>query len=470
MLEITGSVRVKIMSRIEIVNNYHAPKKQIPTGVVSTPAFNGNNIKSAEKIAADAYTGIDKNLGILGKAYKYLNKNDGEVQTQLMNALFTATLAPAFIAFNPLSKEEKKTKEYTALRQPISAAVALGVTMPITMAFNNLIENIGSKGAIDVIDLRMSPNDKFLGRIYKRAERRGKLESLKKEAYGENYTGSFTKEDYISKTKENAKKLYTRLICEKPSELKKDTKLPNEVRNLDKYIKENNIYEVDFKKFMQDNYKTKFFSEAEGGGLKEAAFEKQLKEIKAIDFMRKIGMVDNKLSEEELRAFISGKRGVNLENTLKNNGFSKEKAKNITEEITKLNARQIQYNVSGSIINEESLTLKQMLQTLKIEDKFKDDIQNKKLVNVLEDFAKSHLKGLDAISGKTNKDFAGNIMWNKLAKSSSHFGTVKKYYGIVVALVTLPFACGILNWSYPRIVESLFPELAKAKAQKGGSK
>ena len=35
--------------------------------------------------------------------------------------------------------------------------------------------------------------------------------------------------------------------------------------------------------------------------------------------------------------------------------------------------------------------------------------------------------------------------------------------GIVISLLTLPFACGILNWSYPRIMEKIMPEVANKK-------
>ena len=39
----------------------------------------------------------------------------------------------------------------------------------------------------------------------------------------------------------------------------------------------------------------------------------------------------------------------------------------------------------------------------------------------------------------------------------------KKKSGIIVGLLILPFTCGILNWSYPRIMERFFPELTEAK-------
>lgn len=42
----------------------------------------------------------------------------------------------------------------------------------------------------------------------------------------------------------------------------------------------------------------------------------------------------------------------------------------------------------------------------------------------------------------------------------------KKWGGIFISLVTLPFSCGLLNWSYPRIMEKIMPEASKAKKAK----
>ena len=56
-----------------------------------------------------------------------------------------------------------------------------------------------------------------------------------------------------------------------------------------------------------------------------------------------------------------------------------------------------------------------------------------------------------------------------IAKAGDMLGSMKKYGGIVLSLLTLPLTCGILNWSYPRIVEKFFPNLAKSKSSKGST-
>lgn len=448
------------MSKIEPINIYQARTQQIRSKLANSPSFEGNinsATKSAEELAVQAYKGIEQGLGRFGKVASFLHKHDGEVQAQLGNAIFTTTLAPLFIAANPLSKEDQNTKLYSAIRQPLSAGIAIAAGLGMTMPANNFIEAMASKGALSAIDLRMAPDDSFLKREYKRLAKSGK-------------TNGQTQEEYIENAKNEAKKLFTKLITEDPAKLKNDNTLKQQVRKLDDYISKNNLHEVDFKSFMKENFDTKFYNSAEGSGLKEAAFEKQLNKIKAIDFLRKMGLVDKKCSEEELRAFISRRRGSNLEDAFKDAKIKGDSAYKITEEIGKLNARQIQYNVNGEIIKQESLTLKQMLQALKIEDKFKKDIETKKVSAVLNDFSKVHLNGLNSMKGKGLQDFATNILSNKTAITKANYGVLKKYYGIAVALASLPISCGALNWIYPRFVEKFFPKIAHAKAKKSNNK
>lgn len=463
------------MSSIESVkiyqNNSQISQKQLKNA--QRPNFSGTPVKTADELAMEAvlnYKGIDQSLGKIGKFVTGFYKRDGEVQTQITNAFFTATLAPAFIAFNPFSKEDKKTKEYTALRQPISAVTAILFGLGITMPANNFLESIGSKGLIKTIDLRICPNDKYLGRVYDKAKRKGTLEQLKKETFGEKYNGEFNKEVYVSKAQCNAKNTFTKLIYENPSVLKKDSKLKNGIKDFDRYVDENNLHEVSFKTFMQDNYKTKFFSAADGGGLKVAAFKKQSGEIKAMDFLRKAGLVDKYFKEEDLRAFLSKTRSEALRQTLKSSSISLDESNKIADEIGKLTSRQIQYNVNQDMIKEENLTLKQLLESLKIEEEFMSNLENKNLAQVLNDFGHRHLEGLKEVQGKGLKDFAANLMTNKINKTNSYFKNFKGYFGIFVTLLTLPFSCGALNWLYPRIVEKFFPEIANSKSQKGGTK
>lgn len=460
------------MSKIQSVNsNYRVSPKSSQSQLCSSqnPSFSGGALSLEEKAAGAYAKNVNKDLGWLGKVCGSVAKNDGEVQNQLVNAIFTTTLAPAFIAFNPLSKEDQKTKEYTALRQPISAVIAIAAGLAITMPSNNFIEAIASKGTIEAIDLRAEPNKNYLARHFKKeyakASKNGTLDQFQKENTPKGYKGEFNKEAYITAKQEQAKELYKRLMYERPEILKKDAKLNQQVDGLDRYLENNNLYKVDFKEFMKDTYKVKFFND---GSLKEHAFSEQLKKIKAADFLRQTGLVDSKFTEEDLRKFLSAKREEPIEAALSEAIGNKSAAKKIAQALGKYTSRVIQYNVKGDLIQEETVTLEQLLDALKIKESFTKNTMNKKFSTVLTDLANNHLKGMEQLKGKGLKDFANNLMAKKITRITSDFKNYKKFTGIAVALASLPISCGVLNWSYPRIVERCFPSLVKNDSKKGG--
>ena len=47
------------------------------------------------------------------------------------NGIGTAFVAPIFIAFNPIAKQDPKKKKYSAMRQPISAIIATAMGFAI---------------------------------------------------------------------------------------------------------------------------------------------------------------------------------------------------------------------------------------------------------------------------------------------------------------------------------------------------
>jgi len=236
---------------------------------------------------------------------------------------------------------------------------------------------------------------------------------------------------------------------------------------LDKYVDKNNLYKVDFKDVMKENFNIEFFKD---GSLKEHAFDEKLKSIKAADFLRKTGLVSGDFKEEDLRKFMSIRRQEPVKKALEKSIKNKKEAGALAEEIGKYTSRVVEYHVKGELINEESVTLAQMLDTLKIKTTFKENMMNKKFSTVLSDLSTNHLKGLEAIKGKGMKDFAGNLVKNKITRTAADFKNINKYVGIVVALASLPFSCGALNWLYPRIVERCFPSLVEDDSKKGGKK
>lgn len=440
-------------------------------------SFGGPNEEAIERGSKE----ILGAFGRFGNFLKNMKKSEGEVQNQLWNAAFTTTLAPIMIAKNPFSKEDKKRREYTALRQPVSAVTAIGFGLLITMPVNNFLENIASKGYINSIDLRVKPDDKFLKRQFKKesadAKAAGKFEEFKKKYT--NKKGEFSVESYTGIKQAEAKELFVKLIGEEPENLKKDTKY----NGYEKFIEKNNMHNIDFKDFMKERFKIEFF---EDGNLKEEAFKKKLNEIKAMDFLRETGLVksektkDGKIkvghfSEDDLRRFLLNDSG-------KKHGVSVDQGKHISN--------AVEYSVGDAIVDQETITLKHMFDRLGItkpEVLFEKEVdgkkQNRKLMNVLTDFVDNHLDGLTISSGKEGSKPGQYYAVGKakqmvteffldmhIARKIDYFKNYKKYAGIVVSLVSLPFSCGALNWAYPRFVSTFFPSLDGNRAQKGGNK
>lgn len=462
--------------------------------------------------------------GWLSSLSQFLARNKGEIQTQAVNAVFTCTLAPAFIAFNPISKQDEKTKKYTALRQPISALNTILISVPLTTLINHHTERLASIGHLKSIDLRSNPNSDYLGRIFEKEykkvknnkneletflnnngiskEAREKLEKEIKDTFPQ-YEGvklekeikKGWKELYIKHTQKKASEFFTELLHEKPENLVNNTNITGKlteyhIENLNDYLKENNLHEIDSSKFIKDHFDFDFFEEklTENGKakikleLKEEAFGKKIKQINAIDFLRKIGFVgyeiedDGKLKsgsipEENLKTFLLQKRQEPVAEFLKNaHNITSETATKEAEEIGKMTSRNMQFTINGKIIEEESITLEKMLDTLKIKkSEFIEDINTKKIAEFMEKYAKK-LVGMEGLTGTSVKDIAKQLIQNNKKPLERKFSGVKNYVGIFFNLGIAAIACTTLNWTYPRIVEKLFPSLAKNDSPKGGKK
>lgn len=94
------------------------------------------------------------------KAMEKMRCLKGEAGGIIINALGTGLVAPLFIAFNPLSKADEDTKKYTAMRQPVSAVLAIliqaGLTKPLGKLYDNLINNgkLGNSPYFDKSNLK----------------------------------------------------------------------------------------------------------------------------------------------------------------------------------------------------------------------------------------------------------------------------------------------------------------------------
>lgn len=460
----------------------HASKQSFEKGLSDLP-------KEAQDILVKGVSAkIDKRMGWVGRPLKWLSDTKGELQSQLINAAFTTTLAPIMIAYNPFSKQDEKTKKYTALRQPISAGIALSVVLPMTWAINSFMDNLYNVGHFETIDLRLDPSKGYLKHAYK-------LTGGKKSAFN----------DYAEKIKKERMEFFTTLITEDPDNIIFDEKskailvkgkdlkstqplkIPNfeTKQDLDKYLEANNLHKRTFDKFLTERFGFEFY---ESGQLKPQVTDSKLSQIKAIDFLKETGLIEDTVTENELRkvlgVFQQSRKVKEMEQIFKNSNveLKEDSAKKLLEIIGKISTRVTQINVGERIGKAKATTLGQFLHQLgyydsKVHatDKTLQGLVSKPMAEVLEEFA-SHFKGhMKGFNDKAElKDFAKNILKNSAKRMAENAKNYKNYTGIAFNLITTAVGCTILNWAYPRIMEKFFPHLTKSdeKTEKveGGNK
>lgn len=116
------------------------------------------------------YMGGKKHLW-MGDFLNMLSRTAGEMQNIWIIGAGTAFVAPIFIAHNPLSKEDKNSKKYSAWRQPISAVIAmatsLGINYPIAQWFNKAAK----EGRIERFNMKAAPPKDYIRTRYTKIER-----------------------------------------------------------------------------------------------------------------------------------------------------------------------------------------------------------------------------------------------------------------------------------------------------------
>lgn len=498
------------MSRIQTVTSYQQPNmKQSSQNYSQSASFKGNAYESlkpeAKEILAQARPKMGAFKNWVSKKSQYLSDTQGEVQNNIINAFFTTTFAPIFIAFNPFAHEDKKTKEYTALRQPVSAAVALGCVLPINDSFNKYLGRQASNGAFHAYDLRMNPETDYLKGLFNKAKKGKTGTELNNFLKGLNPeldvdvkapTGSekpskaylkACKEAFIKAKQNERKAIFTTLISENPKNLKIEngvitrksdgTEVGRGIPNLNtepeltKYLDENNIHNVKLSKFLKDEFNFEFY---EDGSFKPYTLNKKLSEIKAKDFLEQLGFAErDKIDSTELRTALQSIRQEKPENVRALQdaipGAKAEAFKVIGKDTT----RNIQMASGEELGKADSASLGHFFHQLdyRVKNGKLQELSDMKLSEVF-DILKTNFKGkISGIDGKTVlKDFGKNIINNKANKVQSHFGTFKKYAGLALNLPVTVLSCTILNWAYPRFVELAFPSLVKDDAPKGGNK
>lgn len=514
------------MSKVQSVN-YQNKSNLRQKNYASRQSFGKGNLnlpKDIEESIIDGVkTKVNKRMGLFGFINQKLADSKGEIQTQSINAIFTSTLAPLMIAFNPFSKADKKTKEYTAWRQPISAGIAISGGLAMTISINNYLNTIYNEGYNQAIDLRPEPSNEYLKRIfkYKSDSNKSMMEHLKdnikkiKEQGFVSYICSNespkTKKlnDYVKNIQDQRIEFFTDLLTADPKNIRIDEKtkeifignkalqkeqiikVPNlETRKqLEEYLEANSLYKLKLSDFLKNKFGFEFYEKGDlKGQFKPHIISSKLSELKAMDFLYEIGLIEEgKVNENELRRTLAVHFQERNRKQLEEEVFNKKVLKEggiekLQEFMGKLSSRITQMTVGEEIGKAKAVSLGQFFHQLgyytskdKNSDKTLQELMDKPMAKVLKEFEEIFKGKLVGFGEKTNLEyFAKNIIKKKAKDLAKNAGNHKFFIGIFLNLFTTAITCTILNWAYPRIVEKLFPHLVESdkpsENKKGGTK
>ncbi len=503
--------------KVDIVNQkYQTGQFNTHSGAKKTN-FTGT-ASYAEQITQGLYHAKTINL------MKKLEWLKGEIGGILITAVGTGAVAPIFIGFNPFVRPPKdatpeqreenfNTKKYTAMRQPISAALAILFQASVQKYIDKVLDLFvnspknASAWRTDIDQSHLNTDTFIKGKVRKQMKSEGiKKPSMLYYFFGpkEEYNGKMVRKrtkydimfnERVQKIKDSQIEQLANTFQEtKQIPLSKghfDNKTVAELVNsqIDAYKQDAEMLkktDVEIAQKVQrakilvenENYLEEIFKNIPVKEIRETEDPQELKQlykktediIKVLIEKEKNADIKAILQEilerpEDLRAHRVGRtlwRIDNIKNMCGNKGFSTQnyldamiERNNVLEKIkVKLNAAKIENTAAAT---EESIT-KTINKIIEL-CQFKED--GGIMESVLRDtdtFQPS--KEGEKLTKKVYKDIIKG--YKKLIDNSYKSWNQFTKIGVGV-FITLPITCTALNWVYPRFMEIFFPKLAGVK-------
>ena len=460
----------------------------------------------------------------LNGLYK-LGANNGENLNNIVTAVGTAGVAPIFIRFNPLSDEDPKVKAYSALRQPLSACLALGVQLPVMTAYNHMLDKWAASGKVRRIDLSSNPPrsllkayakakheqdireffalghtpDELDKSFYKGRTKKQYIEDIINDARGDIFYNqkvklrNLVKEDkpittsvlrnekgkvvdWFHPTKlEEIKDLeYVR-----PDELNKarNAAFPEVLREMGVDTNDRSLFEIKMDWTADDPY-AKFEKMKKGEieipdslkDFKKSAVKKALKKsnVKYSDFKKRLESAAEEKAINFVKKDIAEEIAVKVETSKAFNKLSEKFSKEVDRILNDPTIRTA--DKKTTIDKTEIDIVNSYIENIKEQISKTDDAKEiKKLNRVIEKLKDKKINEI-RYHGSTYDEVARSVKVKRWLKAEINrregvFKNFKKLSGLLFGLAILPFTCGLLNWAYPRFMEKFFPKLCDAKAQ-----
>ena len=405
--------------------------------------------------------------------------NSGEMLNNYVTAIGTAFVAPIFIIFNPLSKEDHETKEYTGMRQPISAAVTLGAQVPIMKWYNDTLDKHAAFLGVDEMDLSakppvsvLKPRAKQEYEIYKANSIKEGKEYVNQKEWVRNRIIEMQDEAFYNQLSSMREKLDVNSInmkdLVKPSSIEeKKNQVFKDVLK-DKYNFSDSELEMfnDYKEFKSKSKKLIKAKQLDMNLINDSILEKAedaaIKDLEDVIKMEaKVKHNSSKILKEMRNELESGKLEIMQKYKLSNNPAENHDAiqamekeiNDLKESIYKNKLQKLKADYDKIVSKPENAKTEA--------EKVKEYAYRKIMKAGSIDKIKDHGDTLESAirSVKIKK-----LLINRINKAEAKLKGWKTTSGVVIGLAILPLTCGILNWVYPKAMKKFFPELCEAKA------
>lgn len=425
------------------------------------------------------------------KLMKKLEWLKGEIGGILITAVGTGLVAPFPIAYNPFVKapkgateEEKEdiknTKKYSAMRQPISAVLAIlfqvSALKPIDRFLDSIFNNPELAKHVGICVDQSAINNK--SRIEKLAK-----EKIKKE------NPSLKGEDYNKLLATTKKEIENAQITEVAKRFQKEGKLMIGDRALDsKHLA--NLVNLQIDDYIKDAQKIKINNDGLAYYTKRSEIlvnnEARLVEIfkdapndktKITEYIKGIAKKETNTDIKMLLEEILEKPAEIQQNRLKRTVQRIQTIKNMCggeysykKYLKALSDRNNMLDVlitdltHAKIEKPEGATNESINKTIeKVTNVLKFDKSDGLMNTVLHDTDTFHFDK-EKLTNKVYKDITKQ--YKEFIRN--HYKGLNQIIKIAIGVcITLPITCNVLNWVYPRIMDKWFPELAGSKkAQK----
>ncbi len=399
------------------------------------------------------------------KSMKKLSDNMGEIQNIIINALGTGLVAPIFIKWNPLSKTDEDTRTYSAWRQPVSAVLTVLTQVGITIPFNRMISRRANSGVYDTeYNMTLFQDKDYISKILKRQypyATKTTLDNMVKEhmANQKNSLLRMIKEDKVVMSTDTGKAL--------PLKDKEFRKIALSV--IDKQLKYQNgelakCNDITIpKKIVRGEYFRTNEAEARKIFTELDAKLDKTDNAKSIKGYIKELKTKYKNSDKELIAIfddILARRG-NKDSELKI--AMQDKLKGILRDIDLYTGFKSAEELKQGVIDMETrVRINPINEAIEGLTQARQKIENKTTIGEVEQYLKQ-------IIGKNDKhrlakfELSGKIAEALEKMVKNNLKAHKQITGLIVSFLMLPVTCTLLNWSYPRFMDAVFPNLSNKK-------